>query len=75
MIRWISNNAKLKSLTIDEYQISFSPSVTNYSVIVGEDVNDFVESLNSLSNENQEELLSQIENSMTQDQLDLLKET
>ena len=35
----LSNNAKLKSLTIDEYQISFSPSVTNYSVIVGEDVN------------------------------------
>lgn len=34
----LSNNAKLKSLAIDEYQISFSPSVTNYSVIVGEEV-------------------------------------
>ena len=32
-------NDKLGFVTIDEYQISFSPSVTNYSVIVGEDVN------------------------------------
>ena len=33
----LSNNANLKSLTIDEYEISFSPSITNYSVIVSED--------------------------------------
>lgn len=33
----ISNNANLKSLTVDEYQISFSASITNYSVIVDED--------------------------------------
>lgn len=33
----LSNNANLKSLTVDEYQISFSTSITNYSVIVDED--------------------------------------
>ena len=34
----LSNNANLKKLSVDEYDINFSPSVTNYSIIISEDV-------------------------------------